>query len=194
MSSSCRFCRHPIEFSFIDLGMSPLCESFVAEEDLNKREIFYPLHAYVCERCFLVQLDAYVSPEHIFEEYAYFSSYADTWLEHARVYAESMIAKLGLNEKSRVVEVASNDGYLLQYFTGQSIPVLGIEPAKNVADVAINKGIETRKAFFNEELARALTDEGLAADLLIGNNVLAQVPDLNSFVKGLKLALKETGV
>lgn len=191
---SCRLCGHVLSQSFIDLGMSPLCESFVSEEDLNSSETFYPLHAYVCDHCFLVQLDTYVTPEHIFEEYAYFSSYADTWLEHSRLYVDRMIDQLALSLDTLVIEVASNDGYLLQYFSEQNVPVLGIEPAINVARIAIDKGIETRTIFFNSESAQSLVEEGLKADLLIGNNVLAQVPGLISFVKGLKLVLKPTGV
>ncbi len=178
----------------VNLGMSPLCQSVVREEDLNKPEVFYPLHAFVCSGCFLVQLDSYVTPEHIFEEYAYFSSYSDTWLEHSSQYADKMVAELGLHGDSQVVEIASNDGYLLQYFTEQDIPVLGIEPAKNVADVAIQKGIETRVIFFDETTAQTLVDEGVRADLLIGNNVLAHVPELNSFVRGLKRVLAPDGV
>jgi SAM-dependent methyltransferase len=193
-AAACRFCAAPLAVTFVDLGMSPLCESYLSAAQLNQGEVFYPLHVWVCERCFLVQLEAYVSPEHIFTEYAYFSSYADTWLEHARQYAEQMTARLGLTTASQVVEVASNDGYLLQYFVERGIPALGIEPAANVARAAEGKGVPTRVEFFGQASARQLAAEGLQADLLIGNNVLAQVPDLNDFVAGLKLALKPQGV
>jgi hypothetical protein len=178
----------------VDLGMSPLCESYLSAEQLNQMEPFYPLHVCVCESCFLVQLEEYVSPEHIFTEYAYFSSYADTWLQHSRRYTEQMIERFRLNDKSYVVEVASNDGYLLQYFVERKIPVLGIEPAINVAKVAIDKGIPTLREFFGEKLALRLCRDGKQADLLLGNNVLAQVPDLNDFVAGLKILLKPKGI
>ena len=138
-NSKCRFCDQPLRFTFVDLGMSPLCESFLSLEQLNQMEPFYPLHAYVCENCFLVQLEEYVSPEHIFTEYAYFSSYADTWLQQCQAYTERVSERFGLNENSFVVEVGSNDGYLLQYFVKKGIPVLGIDPAKNVAKVAIDR-------------------------------------------------------
>jgi SAM-dependent methyltransferase len=174
--------------------MSPLCESYVSADRLNQMEPFYPLHVYVCEECFLVQLDEYVSPEHIFNEYAYFSSYADSWLQHAKNYTDLMIERFGLNVESYVVEVASNDGYLLQYFVEKNIPVLGIEPAANVAKVAIAKGVLTLVEFFGVDCACRLAAEGKQADLLLGNNVLAQVPDLNDFVAGLKILLKPQGV
>ncbi len=193
VQAACRFCAAPLTVTFVDLGMSPLCESYLSAAQLNQGEVFYPLHVWVCERCFLVQLEAYVSPEHIFTEYAYFSSYADTWLEHARRYTEQVTARLGLSKRSQVVEVASNDGYLLQYFVERGIPALGIEPAANVARVAEGKGVPTRVEFFGQASARQLAAEGLQADLLIGNNVLAQVPDLNDFVAGMKLALKPQG-
>ena len=193
-NAGCRFCDQPLRFTFVDLGMSPLCESFLSFEQLNQGESFYPLHAYVCEKCFLVQLEEYVSPEHIFTEYAYFSSYADTWLEHCKNYTELVSSRFGLNQDSFVVEVASNDGYLLQYFVQKGIPVLGIEPAKNVAKVAIEKGIPTLTEFFGCELATRLCNEGRQADLIAGNNVLAQVPDINDFVAGLGILLKPDGV
>jgi hypothetical protein len=189
----CRFCKNPLTHTFSDLGMSPLCESYVPAERYNLMEPFYPLHAYVCEKCFLVQLDEYVSAEDIFTEYAYFSSYADSWVEHARKYAEAMIARFGLTPKSHVVELASNDGYLLQHFVKRNIPVLGVEPAANVAKVAVEKGIPTIVEFFGEASANGLVANH-SADLLLGNNVLAQVPDLNDFVKGMKILLKPTGV
>ena len=190
----CRFCGTVLHHTFVDLGMSPLCESFLSSERLNQMEPFYPLHTYVCEHCFLVQLQEYVSPQEIFTEYAYFSSYASTWLQHARNYTQQMIQRLGLDEQSSVVEVASNDGYLLQYFLEKNIPVLGIEPAINVAKAAIEKGIPTLTEFFGSECARQLAEQNRQADLIIGNNVLAQVPDLNDFVEGLKLLLKPSGV
>jgi SAM-dependent methyltransferase len=174
--------------------MSPLCESYLSAGQLNGMEPFYPLHVYVCEHCFLVQLEAYVNPEHIFTEYAYFSSYSDTWLKHAQAYTEKVTGRFNLGAHSRVVEVASNDGYLLQYFVQQGIPVLGVEPAANVAKAAIEKGVDTRVEFFGADYARRLAAEGWQADLLIGNNVLAQVPDINDFVAGMKILLKPQGV
>lgn len=193
-NATCRFCGQPLRITFVDLGMSPLCESYLSLEQLNQSESFYPLHAYVCEHCFLVQLEEYVSPEHIFTEYAYFSSYADTWLAHCKAYTGLMIDRWNLSKDSFVVEVASNDGYLLQYFVQQEIPVLGIEPAVNVAKVAIDKGVPTLTEFFGRDLATKLCQEGKQADLIAGNNVLAQVPDINDFVAGLKILLKPGGV
>jgi hypothetical protein len=192
--AGCRFCGTALQQTFVDLGMSPLCESYVASDQLAHMEPFYPLHVYVCHKCFLVQLDEFVSPAHIFTEYAYFSSYADTWLQHAKRYADLMVARFGLNGQSQVVEIASNDGYLLQYFLEKHIPVLGIEPAANVAQVAIGKGISTRVEFFGVECARRLAEEGRKADLLVGNNVLAHVPDINDFVAGMKILLGSQGV
>jgi hypothetical protein len=191
---SCRFCGARLEHTFVDLGMSPLCESFLRPDQLDQMERFYPLHVRVCERCFLVQLPEYVPPDEIFTEYAYFSSYSDTWVEHARRYADTAIERLGLTETSLVVETASNDGYLLQHFIARGVPVLGIEPARNVADAAIEKGIPTLVAFFEPATARSLAAEGNSADLLIGNNVLAQVPDLNGFVEAMKILLQPAGV
>jgi 2-polyprenyl-3-methyl-5-hydroxy-6-metoxy-1,4-benzoquinol methylase len=190
----CRFCGLKLQHTFVDLGMSPLCESYVTADRLNSMEAFYPLHVYVCERCFLVQLEEFVSPEEIFSEYAYFSSYSDSWLEHAKAYAEKMVERFNLDANSQVVEIASNDGYLLQYFVAKGIPVLGIEPARNVAEVAIQRGISTVVLFFGEKTACELAVEDKQADLLIGNNVLAQVPDLNDFVGGMKILLKPKGV
>ena len=190
----CRFCRSKLHFPFVDLGMSPLCESYVSAEQANQMEPFYPLHVYVCEKCFLVQLEAYVSPEHIFTEYAYFSSYSDTWLKHCKAYTDLVTSLFGLGVNSHVVELASNDGYLLQYFVEKNIPVLGIEPAANVAKVAVEKGINTLVEFFGVECARKLAREGQQADLLIGNNVLAQVPDINDFIGGMKILIKPQGV
>jgi len=193
-SQLCRFCGAALSHTFIDLGMSPLCESYVPAERLDHMEPFYPLHVYVCGQCFLVQLGEYVSPESIFGEYAYFSSYSDSWVEHARQYAEKMIRLYGLGPRSLVVETASNDGYLLQHFVAKGIPVLGIEPAANVAKVALDRGIATEVKFFAERTARDLLEKHGPADLLLGNNVLAQVPDLNDFVAGMKILLGANGV
>jgi 2-polyprenyl-3-methyl-5-hydroxy-6-metoxy-1,4-benzoquinol methylase len=174
--------------------MSPLCETYPSPVDLNHGEIYYPLHVYVCEHCFLVQLEQYESPENIFSDYAYFSSYSDSWLKHSKNYCANMMTRLGLSTESFVVEVASNDGYLLQYFVQQNVPVLGIEPAANVARVAVEKGVPTLVRFFGAQLAKELASEGRCADLVLGNNVLAQVPDVNDFVEGLKVLLKPTGI
>ena len=192
--ASCRFCGTPLEHTFVDLGMSPLCESYLPADQLNQMEPFYPLHVHVCEKCFLVQLEAYVSPEHIFSDYAYFSSYSDSWLAHAKKYTDLMVERFGIGASSFVVELASNDGYLLQYFVEKNVPVLGIEPAVNVAEVAEKKGVPTLVKFFGRETARELVASGKQADLLLGNNVLAQVPDLNDFVAGMKILLNPTGV
>lgn len=192
--AKCRFCGEPLRHTFVDLGMSPLCESYIASETRNQMEPFYPLHVDVCYSCYLVQLEQYVSAEDIFTEYAYFSSYAEHWLKHAETYVEMVCRRFQLGAASQVIEVASNDGYLLQYFLPRQIPVLGIEPARNVAAVAIGKGVPTRTEFFGEATARVLAAEGKSADLLLGNNVLAQVPDLNDFVRGLKILLKPRGV
>ena len=191
---SCRHCKAPLHHTFVDLGMSPLCETFLSSDQLDQMEPFYPLHVFVCERCLLVQLKEYVSPESIFTEYAYFSSYADSWLAHARAYTDQMIGRWSLGPKNRVIELASNDGYLLQYFVQCGVPALGIEPAANVAKAAEAKNVPTRVVFFGRETARQLVSEGLMADLLIGNNVLAQVPDLDDFVGGMKIVLRQGGV
>ncbi|MEK1886690.1 MAG: class I SAM-dependent methyltransferase [Phyllobacterium sp.] len=190
----CRLCGTGLKHTFIDLGMQPPCESFVPREQIDSMEAYYPLHVFVCEECFLVQLAEYVSPQAIFEEYAYFSSYSTSWVAHAKKYCHQMARQLELNRNSLVVELASNDGYLLQHFLPLNIPVLGVEPAANVAKVAIEKGVPTRVEFFGESYARELVDEGLRADLIVGNNVLAQVPDLNDFVAGMKILLKPEGV
>jgi SAM-dependent methyltransferase len=192
-SSNCRSCGAALKDTFVDLGMSPLCESYVPAEALNHVEAFYPLHVWVCRECLLVQLDEYVTPEHIFTEYAYFSSFSTAWLKHAEDYTAAATKRLGLGPKSLVVELASNDGYLLQYFVRAGIPCLGIEPAANVAKFAEDKGVPTLVKFFGREVGAALAAEGRAADLIIGNNVLAQVPDLNSFVAGIANLLKPTG-
>lgn len=191
---SCRFCSTELRHTFVDLGMSPPCESYRKPEQLNAMEPFYPLHVYVCEQCFLVQLQEYISPENIFSEYAYFSSYSDTWLQHAKNYTEMAVARFQLNKHTQVVEIASNDGYLLQYFVEKGIPAMGIEPAANVAEVATQKGILTLVKFFGQKTAHEQAAKGQQADLLIGNNVLAHVPDLNDFVKGMRILLKPRGV
>jgi SAM-dependent methyltransferase len=193
-SATCRFCQNELNTTVVDLGMSPLCESYLSKTQLNQMEPFYPLHVYVCDNCFLVQLEQYVSAEDIFTEYAYFSSYSRDWLKHAERYTEKMISELSLSASSHVVELASNDGYLLQYFVKSGIPVLGIEPAANVAKAAEEKDVPTLVDFFGEQLAQRLASEGKQADLLLGNNVLAQVPDINDFVAGMKLLLKPDGV
>ena len=178
----------------MDLGMSPPCETYPVAAELNRGEVFYPLHVYVCEHCFLVQLDQYQRPEEIFTEYPYFSSYSDSWLQHCASYCDKMTQELRLGPDSFVVEIASNDGYLLQYFNKANIRVLGIEPAANVAKVALEKAVPTLVRFFGAQLAEQLVVEGGCADLVVANNVLAQVPDLNDFVQGLRLLLKPRGM
>jgi SAM-dependent methyltransferase len=190
----CRFCGAGLHRTFVDLGMSPLCETYPSVEEVNRGEVYYPLHVYVCEKCWLVQLEEYESAENIFSDYPYFASFSDSWLKHCEKYCNEMKARFGLGEQSFVIEVASNDGYLLQYFVRQGVPVLGIEPAANVAEAAIGKGVPTLVRFFGAQLARDLSLEGRTADLVLGNNVLAQVPDLNDFVEGLKILLKPEGV
>jgi SAM-dependent methyltransferase len=192
--NSCLFCGTDLHHTFVDLGMSPPCESYRSQEQLNMMEPFYPLHVHVCEKCFLVQLPEHISPENIFSDYAYFSSYSDSWLQHAKNYVDLMVERFQLNQQSQVVEIASNDGYLLQYFVAKSIPALGIEPAANVADVAIKKAIPTVVKFFGQETAKEQVVEGKQADLLLGNNVLAHTPYLNDFVQGMKILLKPQGV
>jgi len=190
---ACRFCGAPLHIVFADLGSSPLANSYLSPERLGAMEPFYPLRALVCGRCFLVQLEEFETPARIFSDYAYFSSYSTSWLEHCRHYVEEMVEWLSLGEHSRVVEIASNDGYLLQYFDRRGIPVLGVEPAANVATVALERGIATMVEFFGCETARTLVGE-FAADLLVGNNVLAHVPNLNDFVGGMKILLAPGGV
>lgn len=192
-SPVCRACRAPLEHTFVDLGMSPLCESYLTAPQCNAMEPFYPLRVFVCHQCWLVQLLEYVSASDIFSHYAYFSSYSDSWLKHAQRYVEGIIPRLGLKPEDQVVEIASNDGYLLQYFVQRGHQALGIEPAANVAEAAVKKGVPTRVAFFGTRLAQQLVDEGIRARLLLGNNVLAHVPDLNDFVAGMKLLLAPTG-
>jgi SAM-dependent methyltransferase len=190
----CRFCGKDLQFTFADLGVSPLANSYLREDQLSKMEPFYALHAYVCENCLLVQLPAMETSENIFGDYAYFSSYSDSWLKHAETYTDLMIERFGFDQNSHVMEIASNDGYLLQYFERRGVPILGIEPARNVAKVAIEKGIPTLVKFFGTQTATELAGEGKLADLIIGNNVLAHVPDLNDFVAGMKTALKPRGI
>jgi SAM-dependent methyltransferase len=192
--TTCRHCDAALSHTFVDLGMAPLANSYVTAEQLNLWEPLYPLHAYVCVQCFLVQLASIAKPEDIFSDYAYFSSYSDTWVEHARAYTDAVTKRFGLNGNSFVVEIASNDGYLLQFFVGRGIPVLGIEPAANVAQVAVQKGIATRVCFFGEDTARDLVDQGKQPNLIIANNVLAHVPNLNGFVRAMKLLLRNGGV
>lgn len=189
----CRFCGHSLTVTFVDLGMSPPSNAFLEEEALTRMERFYPLHAFVCESCFLVQLESFESPEEIFEEYAYFSSYSTSWLAHCARYTTEIAAELSLNENSLVVEIASNDGYLLKNFVDAKIPSLGIEPAANVAREAVKNGVPTIVEFFGSALADRLVAEGRQADLVIGNNVLAHVPDLNDFVEGVRKLLKPGG-
>jgi SAM-dependent methyltransferase len=193
MSTLCRFCQAPLEDVFADLGMSPLANSYLSPERANGMEPFYPLKALVCASCFLVQLEEFETPEQIFSDYAYFSSFSSSWLEHCDRYAKLMTERLGLGAHSQVVEIASNDGYLLQYFKQRDVPVLGIEPAENVAQVAIEKGVPTLVRFFGVATAEAVAAD-TPADLLLGNNVLAHVPDLNDFVAGMKVLLKPGGV
>ncbi len=190
----CRFCGSTLDTTFVDLGMTPLCQNRIRQEDLNRYEPFYPLHAFVCRDCYLVQLGEYVAPDEIFEDYGYFSSFSDSWLKHARDYSEKMIERFGFDRESFVVELASNDGYLLQNFVERGISCLGIEPADTVAAAAREKGVPTVERFFGLETARAVRDEYRPANLLLGNNVLAHVPDLNDFVAGMKHLLADDGV
>lgn len=191
---NCRFCGNSLRRRFVDLGVSPLANSYLMRAQLDEMEPFYPLRAYVCTACYLVQLPEVQSPDAIFTDYAYFSSYSDTLLEHCRVYAEQVVKRLGLDGGSRVVEVASNDGYLLRYFKAQGIPVLGVEPAANVARAAEKIGIPTRVEFFGTQTAERMRRADQQADLIVGNNVLAHVPDLNDFVRGFRVLLKPGGV
>src|SRR5262245_34775926 len=190
----CRLCQAPLETTFVDLGMSPLCESFLTADQLDHMEPYFPLHVLVCSNCFLVQLQEYVKPEHIFTEYAYFSSYSTSWVEHARQYCHMIKDRLALGVQSHVFEIASNDGYLLQHFLPLNIPVTGIEPAANVAEAARKKNVPTLVEFFGLDLAKRLVSEGQRADLIAGNNVLAQVPDLNDFTAGMAHLLAPNGV
>ena len=192
--SGCRLCGAALTETFVDLGMSPLCESYLAADQVDSRESFYPLHVRICAQCLLVQLPAYVPGEEIFSDYAYFSSYSDSWVAHAKRYADAMAAALRLGPDSLVTEVASNDGYLLQHFVARGIPVLGIEPAANIAAVARDKGIRTEVCFLGAETGRALAREYGRADLVVANNVYAHVPDIVGFTDGLAALVKPTGV
>lgn len=190
----CRFCGTPLQHTFVDLGMSPVANSNIKPENSQDMEPFFPLHAYVCDSCYLVQLEKFQSPGEIFSDYAYFSSYSQSWLQHAKDYVDHMMETVGYDASSQVVELASNDGYLLCNFRDLGVPVLGIEPAQNVAEVAREAGIPTIANFFGVQTARELVADGVTADLLIGNNVLAHVPDLNDFVAGMKIILKPDGI
>jgi SAM-dependent methyltransferase len=193
MSATCRFCRAPLDAVFADLGMSPMANSYVPPEKANAMEPFYPLKAWVCDACKLVQLEQFETPDEIFSDYAYFSAYSSSWLEHSERYVDAMIERFGFNGSSQVVEVASNDGYLLQYFVQRGVPVLGIEPAGNVAPAAEGRGVRTLVEFFGVAAATDVA-KNLQADLLLGNNVLAHVPDINDFVGGMKVLLAPGGV
>jgi SAM-dependent methyltransferase len=191
---NCRLCGAPLRHTVVNLGMSPPCEKIVLPHEIDEAEEYFPLHVMVCEECLLVQLREYVRPDAIFSEYAYFSSYSTSWVEHARRYAEMIAGRLELGPQSFVVELASNDGYLLQHFLPLGIPVLGIEPAANVAEAARAKGVPTRVEFFGVDCAARLTAEGIFADLIVANNVVAHVPNLNDFVDGMVRLLKPDGV
>ncbi len=192
---NCRFCGHILKFEFLDLVNSPPSNSYLLKNELNEPEYYFPLKLYVCEKCFLVQIDEYKKSGDIFnEKYAYFSSFSRSWLDHVRNYVDMVIPKFTLSKNSLVIEIASNDGYLLQYFLQKNIPCLGIEPATNTAKIAIEKGIETITDYFNVSLAKKLVAENRRPDLLIGNNVLAHVPNINDFVEALNIILKEKGV
>ncbi|MBH5320632.1 methyltransferase domain-containing protein [Paenibacillus sp. GSMTC-2017] len=192
--NNCRLCGDPLKDLFLDLGISPLANSYVHAERLQQSEPMYPLKTFVCNSCFLVQIEDYESPQHIFSDYAYFSSYSDSWLKHSKAYVDAMMTKYKINSSHQVIEIASNDGYLLQYFVDYKVPVLGIEPAVNVAAIAEERGVPTVVDFFGTKLASLLLEQGKSADLLLGNNVLAHVPNLNDFVAGMKMILKPTGL
>ena len=194
MGRACRFCRESLCHIVVDLGMSPLANSYIKPGQIHKMEPFYPLRVYVCHQCLLVQLEEFESPDHIFSDYAYFSSYSQSFLEHAKAYTDAIVKRFDLGPQNHIVEIASNDGYLLQYFQGKGIPVLGVEPAANVAKVAVEKGIPTLVKFFGVKTAEAMVSQDQSADLLLGNNVLAHVPDLNDFVAGMKILLKPNGI
>lgn len=192
---NCRFCKSKLENMFLDLGFAPPSNSFLSAEDMKQGEFHYPLKVYVCDECMLVQLDEFKKATDIFsDEYVYFSSMSRSWLAHSKKYTNKMMSEFGINQNSQVIEVASNDGYLLQYFKEKGVSVLGVEPTESTAKVSREKGIETVMEFFGEKLATDLVEQGKKADLLLGNNVLAHVPDINDFVKGIKIILKEEGV
>lgn len=194
MKTICRFCGQPLKHTFCDLGLSPVSNSYLSQEQLEKKEQVFPLHAYICDNCFLVQLEEFQSPKEIFNDYAYFSSYSTSWLKHCEEYVEMMVKRFQLNSSHQVIEIASNDGYLLQYYKNRGIPILGIEPAENVARKAKEKGIPTVVDFFGTKVAHELKQNNLQADVLCGNNVLAHVPMLNDFVQGMKILLKPHGI
>jgi 2-polyprenyl-3-methyl-5-hydroxy-6-metoxy-1,4-benzoquinol methylase len=194
MLHQCRLCGAPLTRTFVDLGMSPLCENYVPEDRLDEAEVFYPLHVRLCDTCLLVQLPAYVSGEQIFSDYAYFSSYSDSWVAHAKRYADAMIERLNLTPNSLITEVASNDGYLLQHFQAAGIPVLGIEPAANVAEAACARGIPTEVQFLGADTAHEIAQRYGRADLVVGNNVFAHVPDIRGFAAGLRVLVKDEGM
>lgn len=192
---NCRFCKSELENVFLDLGFAPPSNSFLSAEDMKQGESHYPLKVYVCDECMLVQLDEFKKATDIFsDEYVYFSSMSRSWLAHSKKYTNKMMSEFGINQNSQVIEVASNDGYLLQYFKEKGVSILGVEPTESTAKVSREKGIETVMEFFGEKLAKDLVEQGKKADLLLGNNVLAHVPDINDFVKGIKIVLKEEGV
>ena len=191
--ATCRFCGAPLGLTVVDLGMSPLCESYLRADEIRRMEPFYPLHVFACELCYLVQLEEFVPPDQIFTDYAYFSAYSTSWVEHARQYVEMIRKRLDLGPEDLVVELASNDGYLLQHFVGTGTPILGIDPASNVAKAAEERGVQTLVAFFGRETAEQLAAENRRASLIIGNNVLAQVADLNDFVAGTQILLRDEG-
>ena len=191
---TCRFCGKPIELTFADLGSQPLCETYLSADQIIEKEPVYPLHVFFCKSCFLVQLEQSITPEEMYKQYAYFSSSSKGWLKHCEEYADMITKKLDLNPKSKVIEVGSNDGYLLQYFTQKKIPVQGIEPAINVAEEAIKKGIPTIVEFFGKKTANSLSDQNIKGDLIIVNNLIAQVPDIHDFIDGLKTLLKNSGI
>ena len=193
-TAACRICGSPLAHTFANLGLSPLANSYISKAQSQRGEMLFPLHAYVCSSCFLVQLEEVETPEHIFSDYAYFSGMSSSWLEHAQHYVEDMCSRFALGASSKVVEVASNDGYLLQYFVQRDVPVLGVEPAANVAKVAVDRGVPTRISFFGRETAADLARDGHAADLMAANNVLAHVPDILDFVAGFRVLLKPEGV
>lgn len=190
----CRLCGEPLEYTFADLGVQPLCENYVTPNQLNKMEPTYPIHVNFCKKCFLVQLEESITPKEMYQKYAYFSSSSKGWMKHTENYAEMIIGKLGLNTKSQVIEVGSNDGYLLQFFVQRNIPVLGIEPASNIAEEALKKRVPTIIKFFNTDVSKELARQNKQADLIVGNNIIAQVPNLHDFVEGLKILLKPSGI
>lgn len=192
-NKKCRFCGHTLKYTMADLGLSPISNEYVSKENLDRGQYYYPLHVMVCDKCFLAQVMEYKAPEQIFTDYKYFSSFSTSWLEHCRKYVDMIVEKLSLNQQSFIYEIACNDGYLLQYFKPYGIPVCGIEPAENVAQEARKKDIDVEVAFWCEDTAAQIAERKGKADLIIGNNVLAHVPEINSFVEGIRVALKPTG-